>query len=259
MNTKLFGLYSIISPNYIISDQLHESLDKEQLIDSSNSDNGVYVIVFRVLNFKSNTLVYSYIHYNTLFTNILILFLLSRNIFMLNTYKEPGNFLSFRPIKKKDYLDKRYDKLNELSLSKTSHQDMSDILDNVNMYVTKENYIYSALGLISKLTYLSHNDKIAILVKMALNKYYKGFICNILGSLERWYFREDQKPQFFTNFELLNLENLNKVQLDGLGVKYEECDDNGSNRLALLRWRLDNDNHKPYINNMFHHIRNNKP
>ncbi len=179
-------MYSIISPNYIIYDQLHESLDKEQLVDSSNSDNGVYVIVFRVLNFKSNILVYSYIHYNILFTNILILLLLSRNIFMLNTYKEPGNFLSFID---KDCLDKRYDKLNELSLSKTSHQDMSDILDNVNMYVTKENYIYSALGLISKLTYLSHNDKIAFLTKMALNKDYKGFICNILGSFERWYFR----------------------------------------------------------------------
>jgi hypothetical protein len=24
---------------------------------------------------------------------------------------------------------------------------------------------------------------------MALNKDYKGFICNILGSFERWYFR----------------------------------------------------------------------
>lgn len=34
---------------------------------------------------------------------------------MLNTYKEPSYFLSFI---NKDCLDKRYDKLNKLSLSK---------------------------------------------------------------------------------------------------------------------------------------------
>jgi hypothetical protein len=52
-----------------------------------------------------------------------------------------------------------------------------------------------------------------------------------------------QKPDCFTNFEPLNLFHLNEVQLGELQVKYEQCDDKGFARIALLKWRLDNPNH----------------
>lgn len=69
----------------------------------------------------------------------------------------------------------------------------------------------------------------------------------------------DQKPDEFTNYEPLNLSNLNTVQLKQLGVDFVECNDNGFARLALLKWRLDNDKHKPYIDHMFQYIRSRKP
>jgi len=68
-----------------------------------------------------------------------------------------------------------------------------------------------------------------------------------------------QTPNCFTNYEPLNLDNLNTVQLDNLGVKYEECNNAGFSRIALLKWRLDDDRHKLYINHMFQHIRSQKP
>lgn len=70
---------------------------------------------------------------------------------------------------------------------------------------------------------------------------------------------EDQKPDVFTNYEPLNLSNLNNVQLDQLDVKYEYCDDNGWARIALIKWRLDDNRHKPYIDHMFQYIRSRKP
>ena len=67
---------------------------------------------------------------------------------------------------------------------------------------------------------------------------------------------EDQKPDNFTNFEPLNLSNLNTVQLDQLGVQYVQCNDNGFTRIALIKWRLDNPNHRPYIHEMLEHRSN---
>lgn len=35
---------------------------------------------------------------------------------------------------------------------------------------------------------------------------------------------------------------------------FEVCDDYGSTRIALLKWRLDKPNHWPYIHSMFQYI-----
>lgn len=64
-----------------------------------------------------------------------------------------------------------------------------------------------------------------------------------------------QKPDWYTNFEPLNLSNLAEPQLDNLNVKYEHCDNHGFARIALLKWRLDNRDHTPYVNHMFEYIR----
>ena len=117
-------IFSIVSQKYIVHNELHVSLDREQLIYASNSDNGLYLIIFRVLNLKSNTIIYNYIHYNALFRYSLIVFLLARNVLMLNTYKEPGNFLSFLDkdclSNNTDCLDNnKLDKFDKLSLIKS--------------------------------------------------------------------------------------------------------------------------------------------
>jgi hypothetical protein len=70
---------------------------------------------------------------------------------------------------------------------------------------------------------------------------------------------EDQIPDCFTHFEPLNLSHLNTVQLDNLGVKYIECNDNGFSRIALIKWRLDNPLHQPYIDHMLQYTRSRLP
>lgn len=70
---------------------------------------------------------------------------------------------------------------------------------------------------------------------------------------------QNQIPDCFTNFKPLNLSNLNTVQLDQLNVKYEQCDDNGIARIALIKWRLDNIQHRPYIDHMLQYIRSRRP
>lgn len=68
-----------------------------------------------------------------------------------------------------------------------------------------------------------------------------------------------QDPNCYTFFEPLNLSHLSVPQLDNLKVKYEECNNHGFARIALIKWRLDNRDHIPYIHHMFEHIRNLKP
>ena len=46
---------------------------------------------------------------------------------------------------------------------------------------------------------------------------------------------KNQIPDCFTNFKPLNLSHLNIVQLDQLGVKYEQCNDNGFARISLIK------------------------
>lgn len=70
---------------------------------------------------------------------------------------------------------------------------------------------------------------------------------------------QDQHPYWFTNFEPLNLSNLSEPELDVLKVKYALCNNNGFARIALIKWRLDNMDHIPYINHMFEYIRRLEP
>lgn len=67
---------------------------------------------------------------------------------------------------------------------------------------------------------------------------------------------EDDYPDCFTNFEPLNLSNLTKADLNQLGVKYLITN---NNRIGLIKWRLDDNRHKRYIDHMFMYIRSRKP
>lgn len=77
---------------------------------------------------------------------------------------------------------------------------------------------------------------------------------------------EGQVPDWYTNFDPLNLNNLTGPKkkkkfflLVALNVKFEYCEDHGSTRIALIKWRLDNKDHIPYINQMFEYIRRLEP
>ena len=65
----------------------------------------------------------------------------------------------------------------------------------------------------------------------------------------------DQEPDYFTHFKPLNLDNLSQPALDHLGVKYLCCNDHGFDRIGIIRWRLDNPRHIPYIHHMFEYMR----
>ena len=58
-------------------------------------------------------------------------------------------------------------------------------------------------------------------------------------------------PYHFVNFEPLNLGNLSREQLTNMGANCVVYFDNGIPRIGLIKWRLHNPNHWPYINHMF--------
>ena len=85
----------------------------------------------------------------------------------------------------------------------------------------------------------------------------KGFeICLFKFNSQKY---KDQDPDLYTFFEPLNLNNFSQPQLDHLGIKYKTCNDNGFDRIALIKWRLDNINHIPYIHDMFEHMKRFNP
>lgn len=179
MNIKK-DISSAISKGYLINGELHDSISEEKLIirdtiDNTINNSSMYVIVFRLLNVKSNTLVFNYIDYNYSFKNILFLFLLSRYEMMLQTYKEPGHFLSF--INKSLFSNLQV--TDNLSSSKGSTDNIIYLLDHFYISPHSDNYIYEALGVINLLTYTTDYSEMSILIKKAVNKDYKGFISNI--------------------------------------------------------------------------------
>lgn len=183
-----------MSNEYLISEVLHDAITEgKKLVDDSTTPNtGVYVIVFRLLNVKSKTLVYNYTHYNDLFKECLIFFLLARSELMLQVYKEPGSFLS---IIDKNLLrveeGEQGEKPDKLWLSKSSTENVSNQLINVNRFMNDKHYISNVIEFINKLTYVSNYNEMSVLTKMAVNKDYRGFIYNILSCIDEWRFYEN--------------------------------------------------------------------
>lgn len=67
---------------------------------------------------------------------------------------------------------------------------------------------------------------------------------------------EHENEDCFTNFEPLNLSHLTETHLNQLGVNFLKTH---KGRIGLIKWRLDDDRHKPYIHHMFQYIRSRKP
>ena len=58
-----------------------------------NRMNGIYLIVFRVLNKEKKSLVYNYIYYNDMLYLTLLVYFLARNIFITENNHEWGKYL----------------------------------------------------------------------------------------------------------------------------------------------------------------------
>lgn len=65
-----------------------------------------------------------------------------------------------------------------------------------------------------------------------------------------------QNEDCFTNFEPLNLSRLNETGLNQLGVKFLKTN---TGRIGLIKWKLDDDRHKPFIDQMFQYTRSRRP
>lgn len=66
-------------------------------------------------------------------------------------------------------------------------------------------------------------------------------------------------PEPFKNFEPLNLRDYTEEDLKHLDIKCITCISNGLERIAVIKWRLDNRLHAEYINDMFIHILSGRP
>ena len=64
---------------------------------------GIYIIIFRILNKEKRILVYNYIYYNDLFYLTLIVYFLVRNFFITNNNHEWGKYLVILDNKFLDY------------------------------------------------------------------------------------------------------------------------------------------------------------
>ena len=176
---------------------------KKALINNWNLNSiDVYMIIFTLLSVKSNTLVYIYIHYNYLFTRILDLFLVSRNEMIACSYKKSGNFLSFINKNLLPEITTIKNTSDKLSLSLSSTDYINNMFSNINSNIFKKDYISKNLDIIKKLMYISTYNKMSNLTKMAVNKDYKEFICNIWKSQDDWHF---YKNFFFVELKLSNI------------------------------------------------------
>lgn len=71
---------------------------------------------------------------------------------------------------------------------------------------------------------------------------------------------EDEQRDEFTSFDCLNLHGFSAEDLKKLGVAFlTTTNKEGSTRIAVIKWRLDDIRHQSYIHDMFIHIKNNDP
>ena len=161
---------------YLIDDKLHFSLQEGKLYNDDDSTNVLYLVMFRVLNNKDKSLVYNYISYSKMFSRTLIFFLATWNKVLINTYKEPGNFLCVWDNSVFDESDK-----DKLFISKL-------LLDIDNMLTTFLNSYYpttieDVIKFINKLTLHVDVETMSKIVDIAFRKDYNGFIEEVLNSL----------------------------------------------------------------------------
>jgi len=172
----------------LITGTLHRSLVTGKLHGDVNPKKveKIYMVIFKVLNYKSRTLVYNYISYPDIFSDSLLRYLMTRNIFLRenNIYQEPGHFLC---ILEKSYFADNVEEGEELKFTRINF-DPEHYVNELycSKWYNNPDYIPSIFKLIYYLLILKDIDSMSQLLDLALNDNYKGFIKEILGSL-RYY------------------------------------------------------------------------
>ena len=199
---------------YIISEDLHHSLGSGILHHNGEPtqilhDDLVYLLMFRVLNYNSKVIIYNYISYPTIFIHTLCYFLVTRSSVLGKNFREPGNFLSV--LDKMIYGENGSEKV--IKPDKILRGKIEDGLRDIcNSY-----YIYTAVDIleyINKSAIYLNVSSMSTLVDIAYNKYYDGFIKEILGS--------------FYNYEnlLKKLHSINKQPYDySISLDQDKIDD----------------------------------
>lgn len=168
---------------YIISNDLHYSLESGILYKDETQVGGTlgvadtnkfYVLMIKVLNKDSRSLVYNYISYPYEFYYTFMWFLCYRSKIAGNSYVEPGQFLSI--------IDKSLGDNPVEGKFKDGCEDLINLNDHViDLDRYRITYI-EVFRLINKLVMHADICTMSQLVDIALKKDYKSFAWKILGS-----------------------------------------------------------------------------
>jgi DNA-directed RNA polymerase len=184
---------------YLFKTELQESIDKSIPATTttylgSKNPLGVYLVMFRVLNLKTNVLVYNYIYYPRFFFLTLLTYLTSREEDIPNAVvREWGDFLSIFDINLHENLQ-YHDKL-KLNLINKRGEELLYAIDKSDYLATD---LHSTLNLINKLYYTVDYNSMFNIISLACKKDYMGFVKEILGSIKDY----DILSNKISNFEL---------------------------------------------------------
>ena len=192
--------FMLCEANYIISDNLHKSLQSGCLSDNSEDSGseqsvsgfksvkrnhlGVYLVVFRLLKKDSNVLLYNYIYYPYMFLITLLYYFIwvdkSKNL----VYREWGNFFVVSDASFYNFEWKS--EAEPLALNRK-------FLDRklVDLYHGDFN-IGSVINVIKNMSYISKSEDMGYLVDLMYKKKYSEFIRFVFSSAPFYHLLEDK-------------------------------------------------------------------
>ena len=153
-------------------------------IGNSNKKNkqyreGIYLVMFRVLNLKSKVLVYNYVYYPDFFFHTLLVYLTTRTSTTPSiVLREWGEYTCLFDNSLNESLVK-FDKLDLNQYNPILHEFLSSLGDYTYLGTDWE----SRYRIINKLTYLCDYDLMFKLIDLAVKKDYKEFALEIFNSV----------------------------------------------------------------------------
>lgn len=178
----------INNKRYLISSDLQQQLESPASVGNQDYFNrtgnkhpdGIYLVMFRLLNKKSDVLVYNYMNYSPLFLSPLLTYLSLRDDIIPNAvFREWGDYISI--VDTSLMGDSIINSKLDLSLC---HENLRVLLASVGKSEYLATDLKSTLNLINKLTYLADYDLMSKLIDLANKKNYLEFIKEILNSVD---------------------------------------------------------------------------
>jgi group I intron endonuclease len=192
-------VYNILLDNqYLISYPLQEALEKGIINNDkhiSKNSEGIYLVMFRVLNKNTNVLVYNYIYYNPLFIQTLMVYIICRGKYPNMELGEWNEYLTILDYELLGLEDKTVDRLflNE------NNQDFKDFRSYITSSDCAIRDLKSIFVLINKLIYIGNYKEMSNIIELAYKKDYLKSIKEILGSLKEYVLLEE----YLRNIDLI--------------------------------------------------------